>query len=99
MRGVGERHLDDGMIEALKNNPDSNVVFLNDNFWSMSIVNLILQCPLEYSMNGATGLQYAPLKDFVKWATPKYYNIEKEYIPLLLNLGRFYCNALNNRKK
>ena len=90
------------MIEELKNNPDSSVVFLSNDFWSMSIVNLILQCPLEYGMNGATGLQYVPLKDFVKWATPKEYDVtyvEKIYIPLLLNLGRFYCNALNNRKK
>lgn len=76
-------------------------MFIKDN-WSKAIVHLILSCPLEYGMNGATGLKYEALKDFVKWNTPQGYSVEetqKEYVPLLLNLGRYYCNSLTTNAK
>lgn len=85
----------------LKNNPDSSIVFLED-YWSIAIVDIILRCPLDYGFNGATGLKYEALKDFVKWASPDGYKpdyIAKEFVPLLLSLGSFYCSELSLNRK
>ena len=52
---------------------------------------------MDYGFNGVTGLKYEALKDFVKWNTPQGYSVDatqKEYVPLILNLGRYYCNSL-----
>ena len=53
-------------------------------------------------MNGATGLKYEALKDFVKSASPEGYKpdyIAKEFVPLLLSLGSFYCSELSLNRK
>ena len=87
--------------KAIKDNPDSSVIFLDDN-WSIAIVDIILRCPLDYGFNGATGLKYEALKDFIKWACPDGYSkdhIQKEFIPLILSLGSFYCSQLSLNHK
>ncbi len=48
------------------------------------------------------GLKYDALKDFVKWSIPEEFNHEevmKKYVPLLLNLGRYYSSILNETAK
>lgn len=98
---MGERSLSPSAKKAIRDNPDSSIVFLDDN-WSISVVDIVLRCPVDYGMNGATGLKYEALKDFVRWACPDGYkkdHIEREFIPLILSLGSFYCNELNSNRK
>lgn len=98
---MGERSLTNKEKRAIKDNPDSTIIFLEDD-WSISIIDIVLRCPLEYGMNGATGLKYEALKDFVRWSSPCEYkkdHIEREFIPLILNLGSFYSSELNSNRK
>jgi len=58
---------------------------------------------MEYGgMCGVIGLKYEALKDFVRWGTLDGYDkdtIAKEFVPLLLSLGRFYASCLNQNSK
>lgn len=98
-RRVGERHLSEGERNALRSNPDSTIVFLQNNI-ETTIVYTILQCPFEHGgMGGIVGLKYEALKDFIRWNASDDFDIDtvyKNYVPTLLNLGSHYANALQS---
>lgn len=86
--------------KVFSENPDSTIVFLDDD-WSMSIVSMITQSPIEYSSGGASGLKYEAVKDFLRWATPVGYDEEfilKNHVQLILNLGQYRVSEMNRKK-
>lgn len=79
-------------------NEDSTIVFLKTGELAQRLIILVQTIPLEYGFNGAVGLKYEAIKDYVKWETPKGYNKQKEYVPILVNLGRYYANEISMQK-
>lgn len=86
----------------MKENPDSDIIFLEKDYWCISVINFIQSCPLEYGgIGGVTGLRYDALKDFLlledrpKGFTDK--DVLKKYLKLLSNLGRYYAGLLNKK--
>lgn len=60
---------------------------------------LVKSIPLEYGFSGAIGLKYEAVKDYVKWETPRGYNFQKRYVPVLVDLGNYYVNEMHKQKK
>jgi hypothetical protein len=99
VRGVGERHLSDSQKKAFRKNPDSTIVFLDDD-WSIAVVSIVTQSPLEFVSGAIVGLKYDAVKDFIRWSTPEGYDIEsilQHHIQLILNLGQYYIGEMNRK--
>ena len=86
-------------MKSLIDNPDSNIVIKDEK--TAPILNIILQCPKEYSgMGNMIGLQYNVLKDFVSWNTPEGYSkkdMQKRMMPVLLNYGSHLATLVNSK--
>lgn len=51
----------------LKDNEDSEIIFLDDDVELYTISRIFLQIPWEYGFSGPVGKKYEAIKDFLKW--------------------------------
>ncbi len=94
---MGELHLDEDMKISLQNNEDSNIIFLKNGELAQRLVMLVKMIPLEYGFSGVVGLKYNAVKDYVKWYSKNGKKNQKEYVPILINLGQYYASEINKK--
>jgi len=86
-------HLKESQKKALKSNPDSNIVFIEDNY-SLAILSLFIDTPTVAGMSGSTP-NYEALKDFIRWRSPIGYDVDeihKNIIPIIYDLSHYVAS-------
>jgi hypothetical protein len=93
-KGDGELSIDDEEREAIKGDPLSKVIFLEDDEL-VKLANVFLQIPFEYGgMGGIVGKKYEAIKDFLRWND---FDV-KNWTPIVLQMGNIWANESSKNK-
>lgn len=77
----------------LKNDKESEVIFLEDELFILS--RIFLQIPWEYGFSGPVGKKYEAIKDFLNWHN---YEVEK-WTPIILRMANSWINESSKKSQ